>query len=290
MKILVTGSAGFIGFHLVRVLLQREHSIIGIDNINSYYDVNLKYERLNVLGIDKSNIENDKEVLSSITNRFTFIKCDIANNASLEKIFENHKFDKVCNLAAQAGVRYSFENPGAYIQSNVVGFMNMIELSHKYNVKHFIYASSSSVYGCADKTPFSESNATDNPESIYAATKKSNELIAHVYGSQLNLPVTGLRFFTVYGPYGRPDMAPALFTKAILEGKEINIFYNGNLSRAFSFIDYIVCVVVRIIENDPKSLISVFNIGNCKPIKLMDFINTLEKYVGKVTNKNYLSI
>ena len=192
------------------------------------------------------------------------------------------------NLAAQAGVRYSFENPGAYIQSNIVGFMNIIELSHKFNIKHFIYASSSSVYGCASIVPFNEDDQTDKPESIYAATKKSNELIAHVFGSQLNLPVAGLRFFTVYGPYGRPDMAPALFKNAILEGKEINIFNNGDLSRDFSYIDDIVRGVVKIIDSEPKKKISIYNIGNGSPVKLMDFISTLEESLGRVALKKYL--
>lgn len=285
MNILVTGAAGFIGFHLCRRLLAQGHTVAGLDNINDYYDTNLKYGRLAELGIGKDTADSGILAGSSRYENFRFIKCSLEDNAALETLFEECKFDKVCNLAAQAGVRYSFENPSAYIQSNIVGFSNIIALSLKYGTKHFVYASSSSVYGNSNKVPFEESDRVDAPESIYAATKKANELLANVYSSQMGLPTTGLRFFTVYGPWGRPDMAPFLFLGNILQGKPIKVFNNGNLSRDFSYIDDIVTGVVKILENEPAS--SVYNIGNSSPVGLMDFISTIESVAGKEAIKEF---
>lgn len=271
MKILVTGAAGFIGFHLCKRLMKTGYDVAGLDNINSYYDVNLKYSRLKELG------------------EFNFYKADLTDLPKLREIFEKERFDIVCNLAAQAGVRYSFENPSAYIQSNVVGFANIMELSRIYAIKHFIYASSSSIYGNNNKIPFSEDDRTDNPQSLYAATKKENELIAHVYSRQWNMATTGLRFFTVYGPWGRPDMAPFLFMRSILEGKKIRIFNNGNLSRDFSYIDDIIEGVVKIIESVPeRGCCKVYNIGNSSPVELMEFIKTIETVTGKEAVKEFV--
>lgn len=285
MHILVTGAAGFIGFHLCRALLANGHSVVGLDNINSYYTIDLKFGRLAELGIARESVQENVMVQSSSYGDFRFIKCTLEDNSTMETVFAAEKFDKVCNLAAQAGVRYSFENPSAYIQSNIVGFANIIGLSHKYGVKHFVYASSSSVYGNSNKVPFEETDRVDNPESIYAATKKSNELIANVYSSQMGLPATGLRFFTVYGPWGRPDMAPFLFLRSILDGKTIRVFNNGNLSRDFSYIDDIVTGVVKILEAAPAG--KVYNIGNSSPVALMDFISTIEKVAGKEAIKEF---
>ncbi|MEG0518586.1 MAG: SDR family NAD(P)-dependent oxidoreductase [Bacteroidales bacterium] len=282
MNILVTGTAGFIGFHLTKALLLRGYKVVGLDNLNSYYDVHLKYGRLNEL--------------KTLHKDFSFIQCDITNLPQLTGIFKETHFDKVCNLAAQAGVRYSFENPHTYIQSNIVGFMNILELCTSYGISHLVYASSSSVYGNNAKIPFEETDRTDDPQSIYAATKKADELLAHVYSSQLNLPTTGLRFFTVYGPWGRPDMAPFLFMKSILEGKTIKIFNNGQLRRDFSYIDDIVAGILKIVETVPvlhsgshdKS--PIYNIGNSSPVELMDFINTLEEVIGKKAIKEFVGM
>lgn len=282
-KILITGAAGFIGFHLVKRLASTGlYNITGVDNINSYYDVNLKYGRLKALGIDTPGEK------SSIYENFTFVKEDISDYEGMRKIFEEGKFDIVCNLAAQAGVRYSFENPFTYINSNVNGFMNILELSRIFNIRHLVYASSSSVYGNNEKIPFEEADRTDNPQSIYAASKKANELMAHVYSSQMGLPTTGLRFFTVYGPWGRPDMAPFLFMKSVLEGKKIKIFNHGNLSRDFSYIDDIVKGIVKVIESNPSGgAYKIYNIGNSSPVKLMDFVGTIEKVAGKEAIKEF---
>lgn len=296
MNILITGAAGFIGFHLARELAAKGHNVTGLDNLNSYYDPALKYGRLEELGIGKEALEQAASagspgpgyIRSRKYENLTFVKCDLCDLPALTGIFEDHTFDKVCNLAAQAGVRYSFENPGAYIQSNVVGFMNILELSRKYGVSHFVYASSSSVYGNNAGVPFRESDRTDDPQSIYAATKKENELLAYVYGEQFELPVTGLRFFTVYGPWGRPDMAPYLFIRSILEGKTIKVFNNGNLSRDFSYISDIITGVVKILEAPPVNNIAVYNIGNSNPVNLMDFIRTLEEITGKEAIKEFL--
>ncbi len=285
MRILVTGAAGFIGFHLCRALLANGHTVVGLDNINSYYTTALKFGRLKELGIMEDDIKERVMLQSCKYERFCFVKCSLEDNTALEQVFAEGEFDKVCNLAAQAGVRYSFENPNAYIQSNIVGFANIIALSHKYGVKHFVYASSSSVYGNSNKVPFEETDRVDSPESIYAATKKANELIANVYSSQIGLPTTGLRFFTVYGPWGRPDMAPFLFLKSILEGKTIKVFNNGNLSRDFSYIDDIVTGVVKILQSPPAG--AVYNIGNSSPVELMEFVSTIEKVAGKEAIKEF---
>ncbi len=286
MHILVTGAAGFIGFHLCRRLLANGHTVVGLDNINNYYSTGLKYGRLKELGIEEPMIEEGTLTRSTLYDGFRFIKCNLQDQQAMEKLFAGENFGKVCNLAAQAGVRYSFENPDAYIQSNITGFSNIIGLSRKYNVEHFVYASSSSVYGNSSKVPFEETDRTDAPESIYAATKKANELLANVYTSQMGLPTTGLRFFTVYGPWGRPDMAPFLFLESIMQGKTIKVFNNGNLSRDFSYIDDIIEGVVRILEGKPAGM--VYNIGNSSPVGLMDFISTIEEVAGKEAVKEYV--
>lgn len=229
MKILVTGTAGFIGYHLAKRLLERGDEVVGIDSINDYYDVRLKYARLSETGIAESEIEYGKAVQSTEYPAYRFIKLQLEDRDALQKLFAEEHFDAVMNLAAQAGVRYSLENPYAYIESNVVGFVNLLECARHNPVRHFVYASSSSVYGGNTKTPFSEDDRVDNPVSLYAATKKSNELMANVYSKLYGIPTTGLRFFTVYGPWGRPDMAPILFTKAIVAGEPIKVFNNGNL-------------------------------------------------------------
>ncbi len=290
-KILVTGAAGFIGFHLCKKLLQNNNEITGIDNLNDYYDVNLKIDRL-------KQIEGNKN--------FKLIKIDLKERESVARIFSDERFDVVVNLAAQAGVRYSIINPHAYIDSNIVGFVNILEGCRHSKVKHFVFASSSSVYGANTKMPFSVHHNVDHPVSLYAATKKSNELMAHTYASLYNLPCTGLRFFTVYGPWGRPDMALFLFTKAILEGKPIDVFNYGKMQRDFTYIDDIIEGVVRVIEmipqpdpawngNNPDSAISyapykLYNIGNNNPVELMRFIEVLEDCLGKKAKKNLLPI
>ena len=240
MKILVTGTAGFIGYHLALRLLERGDEVVGLDNINDYYDVNLKYARLKNLGIEKESIEDNKLVSSITYPKHKFVKMDLSDTENINKLFESENFDAVCNLAAQAGVRYSIENPHAYIQSNVVGFINILEACRNYNVKNLSYASSSSVYGLNKSQPFKTSDHTDHPISLYAATKKSNEMMAHTYSHLYNISTTGLRFFTVYGPWGRPDMAPMLFTDAILNNRSIKVFNHGNMSRDFTYVDDIV--------------------------------------------------
>ena len=286
MKILVTGAAGFIGFHVSKSLLEKEHEVIGLDNINDYYDVSLKYGRLEELGIEREKVTEGKLIPSIKFNKFKFVKADIVNLSFLEGLFEKEKFDKVIHLAAQAGVRYSIENPHAYVQSNIVGFVNIMECCRYNNINHLVYASSSSVYGNASKVPFSEDDRIDHPVSLYAATKKSNELMAHTYSYLYKLPTTGLRFFTVYGPWGRPDMAPMLFANAIMKGEPIKIFNNGDLERDFTYIDDIVEGVIRVTDTIPYGdekppFYRVLNIGNSKPVKLMDFISIMEKTIGK---------
>lgn len=289
--ILVTGAAGFIGFHLSKRLLARGEKVIGIDNLNDYYDVNLKLARL-------KQIEDHKN--------FQFIKLDLANREEIGKLFSENKFDVVVNLAAQAGVRYSLKNPYAYIDSNINGFINILEGCRHNKVKHLVYASSSSVYGANTKMPFSVHHNVDHPVSLYAATKKANELMAHTYSSLYNIPCTGLRFFTVYGPWGRPDMALFIFTKAILEGKPIDVFNYGKMQRDFTYIDDIIEGVVRVMNkvpepnpkwsgNNPDSATSyapykLCNIGNNNPVELMHFIEVLENYLGKKAIKNLLPI
>lgn len=286
MKILITGAAGFIGFHLIKSLLDRSCSIVGIDNINDYYDPDLKKDRLKLL----------REQIS--IGHFEFIELDLANREAMSTLFSNNNFDVVINLGAQAGVRYSIENPNAYIDSNVVGFLNVLEGCRHSKVKHLVYASSSSVYGMNIKQPFSTDDVVDYPISLYAATKKSNELMAHTYSHLYNIPTTGLRFFTVYGPYGRPDMAYFSFTKKILNGEEIDVFNNGEMQRDFTYIDDIVEGISRIIDKVPNiqsSIISsakapykVYNIGNNQPVTLRRFITAIEEACGKAAKENLL--
>jgi UDP-glucuronate 4-epimerase len=286
-KILITGTAGFIGFHLTKHLSQENYEIVGLDNINDYYDPKLKFARLKELGINSDSISENKLVQSETYDNLKFIKLDIINAQELRKLFEEEKFQIVVHLAAQAGVRYSLERPDVYIQSNIVGFLNILECSKDFKIEHLIYASSSSVYGNNKKVPFSENDSVDNPISMYAATKKSNELMAHTYSHIHNLQTTGLRFFTVYGPWGRPDMAPYLFTEAILNNKPIKVFNNGELYRDFTFIDDIIMGIRSVVMSKPSGY-SLYNIGNNDPVHLMDFISTIEKYTSKVADKKFL--
>ena len=290
MKILVTGAAGFIGFHLVRALCDKGETVIGIDNINDYYPVSLKYARLDECGIAEKEIVQGKTVQSIKYPNYRFCRMDICDKPKLDALFEKEKFDIVVNLAAQAGVRYSIENPYAYIESNIVGFLNILEASRINKIKHLVYASSSSVYGGNTKTPFQETDRVDNQVSIYAATKKSNELMANVYSKLYNLPTTGLRFFTVYGPWGRPDMSPFLFMDAIFNDRPIKVFNNGDMLRDFTYIDDIIEGVSRIIDVVPDKELpaSVYNIGNQTPTRLMDYIECIERATGKVAKKEFL--
>ena len=291
MKVLVTGAAGFIGFHLIKALLEANLSdeallIVGIDNINDYYDVGLKQDRLNILN-ELSTPEN-----------FTFIKLDLADRDAIAELFSTYQFDTVINLGAQAGVRYSIENPHAYVDSNVVGFVNILEGCRHHDIKHLIYASSSSVYGMNIKQPFTTADCVDFPISLYAATKKSNELMAHSYSHLYNIPTTGLRFFTVYGPYGRPDMAYFSFTKKILAGEPIDVFNNGDMQRDFTYIDDIVSGIIGIMKKTPAKQHSaittasapykIYNIGNNQPVTLRRFITAIEDACGKKANENLL--
>jgi UDP-glucuronate 4-epimerase len=279
----VTGAAGFIGFHLSKRLLQRGDTVIGLDNLNSYYDVSLKKDRL--------------EQISS-SNNFTFYQLDLADREQIEKLFSEQKFEVVVNLAAQAGVRYSITNPHAYSDSNLTGFMNILEGCRHTNVGHLVFASSSSVYGANKKIPFAVEDNVDYPVSLYAATKKANELMAHSYSHLYNMPLTGLRFFTVYGPWGRPDMAVFLFTKAILAGEPIKVFNYGKMQRDFTYIDDLVEGIVRVIDNVPqpnteaesnsKAPYKIYNIGNNKPVELLRMIEVLENCIGKQAVKEML--
>ncbi len=287
MKILVTGTAGFIGFHLAKKLLERGDEVVGLDNINDYYDVNLKYARLAELGIERHpELDSGSLMQSSKYQKHRFIKANLEDSQTINRLFEAEKFDAVCNLAAQAGVRYSIENPHAYIQSNVVGFMNILEACRNYGVKNLAYASSSSVYGLNESQPFKITDKTDTPISLYAATKKSNELMAHTYSHLYGIQTTGLRFFTVYGSWGRPDMAPMLFADAISNDRAIKVFNHGNMSRDFTYIDDIVDGVIKVIDN--PSNYNVYNIGNNAPVSLMEFIETLEAALGLEAVKNFL--
>ena len=288
-RVLVTGAAGFIGYHLSKRLLENGLSVTGIDNLNSYYDVSLKEARL--------------QRLKSFEN-FSFFKEDISDKEAMEKVFESNHFDVVVNLAAQAGVRYSLKNPQAYVDANIVGFVNILECCRHNGVKHLVFASSSSVYGANTKMPFSVHHNVDHPVSLYAASKKANELMAHTYSHLFGLPCTGLRFFTVYGPWGRPDMALFLFTKAILEEKPIKVFNHGRMQRDFTYIDDIVTGVLKVLDNPPKgnpdwsgqdpdpssspAPYKIYNIGNNSPVNLMDFIRAIEKSLGQEAEKNYM--
>jgi UDP-glucuronate 4-epimerase len=282
MKVLVTGSAGFIGMHVAKRLLEHGDEVVGVDNLSDYYNVQLKEDRL-------------KQLVSY--PGFRFLKMDIADRGGMEALFAFEKFKRVVNLAAQPGVRYSLQNPHAYINSNIVGFLNVLEGCRHNRVEHLVYASSSSVYGSHTKMPFSEHDNVDHPVSLYAATKKSNELMAHSYSHLYGLPTTGLRFFTVYGPWGRPDMSPSLFASAILEGRSIDVFNNGKMQRDFTYIDDIVEGIVRVLDKPAKANLSfdraspdpassdapycLYNIGNHQPVEIMVFIETLENALGK---------
>ncbi|WP_457608454.1 NAD-dependent epimerase [Nitratifractor sp.] len=307
MKILVTGTAGFIGYHLAKRLLERGDEVVGLDNINDYYDLRVKYGRLRETGIEgDETIEYAKPVQSSKYDAYRFVKLNLDDRAAIDELFEREKFDAVCNLAAQAGVRYSLTNPHAYIDSNIVGFVNILEACRHNEVGHLAYASSSSVYGLNETMPFSVHDNVDHPISLYAASKKSNELMAHTYSHLYGLPTTGLRFFTVYGPWGRPDMALFLFTRAILEGRPIDVYNYGEMQRDFTYVDDIVEGLVRVIDHPPKgnpdwsgahpdpgssrAPYKIYNIGNNNPVKLMDFITAIEEAIGKKAQKNLLPI
>jgi UDP-glucuronate 4-epimerase len=322
MKILVTGTAGFIGYHLAKKLLERGDEVVGLDNINDYYDVNLKYARLKELGIAlHPELDSESLIQSSIYPNHKFIKASLEDTQTINKLFETEKFDAVCNLAAQAGVRYSLENPHAYIQSNVVGFLNILEACRNYGVKNLSYASSSSVYGLNKSQPFKTTDHTDHPVSLYATTKKSNEMMAHTYAHLYGIACTGVRFFTVYGEWGRPDMAPMLFADAIMNDRAIKVFNHGNMSRDFTYVGDIADGIIKVIDNPakpfcPSELESnhsdleschseldsesnlqsdrssapyrIYNIGNNSPVQLLEFIETLEKAIGINAKKNFL--
>ena len=306
MKILVTGAAGFIGFHLVKKLIQENYDVIGLDIVNDYYDLRVKYGRLDNCGIYIQNIKHNVMIQSDIYSNYKFIKLDLADQKNIYKLFEDEKFDCVVNLAAQAGVRYSITNPDVYLQSNIIGFYNILESCRYNNIKHLVYASSSSVYGWNEKLPFSTSDNVDHPISLYAASKKSNELLAHSYSALYNIPTTGLRFFTVYGPWGRPDMALFLFAKNILDEKPIDVYNYGNMMRDFTYVDDIVEGIFRVIKNpakpnsdwsgslpDPgssKAPYKIYNIGNNNPVKLMDFIKAIEDKLNKKAIKKMLPL
>lgn len=283
-KILVTGAAGFIGFHLCEKLLALGYEVVGLDNINDYYDVNLKYARLQELGIDREPASGFNQYVHSTKygERFCFVRMHLEDRVELPKLFEKFDFESVVNLGAQAGVRYSIENPMAYVDSNVVGFVNILEACRHHKVMKLLYASSSSVYGNSVDVPFSTDQSVDNPISLYAATKKSNELMAYTYSHLFGIQTIGLRFFTVYGPWGRPDMAMFLFTDAILNDRPIQVFNNGDLSRDFTYIDDIIKGIILIVEDkDQEEKYQLFNIGNSKPVRLLDFIEEIEKATGK---------
>lgn len=287
MKILITGAAGFIGYHLCEKLLEQGYDVVGLDSINDYYDVNLKYARLRNLGIAREETVYNRPVKSSkYPENFEFIQLNLEDRENLPVLFQLHQFSCVINLAAQAGVRYSIENPMAYIDSNIVGFINILEACRNYKVPKLLYASSSSVYGNSSDIPFSTENNVDHPISLYAATKKSNELMAYTYSHLYQFQTVGLRFFTVYGPWGRPDMAMFLFTDAILNDRPIKVFNNGDLSRDFTYIDDIVNGILLIVEDqNTQEKYKLFNIGNSRPVKLMRFIEEIEKATNKTAGK-----
>lgn len=304
MRILVTGTAGFIGFHLANRLLARGDEVVGLDSINDYYDVQVKYGRLKEAGIGQEAITPNRLVQSAKHANYRFIQANLEDKETLQTLFATEKFDAVCNLAAQAGVRYSLTNPDAYMTSNIIGFLNILECCRHHGVNNLSYASSSSVYGLNESLPFSTKDNVDHPISLYAASKKSNELMAHTYSHLFGIATTGLRFFTVYGPWGRPDMALFLFVKAALEGRSIDVFNHGNMQRDFTYVDDIVEGVVRVIDNPPSSNpawnhqdpshsfapYKIYNIGNNAPVKLMDFIEAIERKLGKPIQKNLLPL
>ncbi len=294
MKVLVTGAAGFIGSRLMYELSRRGDEVVGLDNINDYYDVRLKYGRLAEYGFaDREGVDSLKMTTSTLYPNCRFIKADLADKEAIDSVFQAEKFDKVVNLAAQAGVRYSITNPYAYLQSNLVGFLNILEACRNFGVKHLVYASSSSVYGLNAKVPYSEDDKVDNPVSLYAATKKSNELMAHSYCKLYGISMTGLRFFTVYGPWGRPDMSPMLFATAISKGAPIKVFNNGDMIRDFTYIDDIVEGTIGTLDHEPAPnenglRYRVYNIGCSNPVKLMDFISEIEQAMGCEAEKIFL--
>lgn len=275
-KILVTGAAGFIGYHLCEKLLKEGYHVVGIDNINGYYDINLKMARLNQLGI-KTVYEHKLAIGEKHGDQFHFYKMNLEDQVQLPTLFQKYQFDVVCNLAAQAGVRYSLEEPMVYVESNIVGFVNLLECIRNYQVKKLVYASSSSVYGNSTDVPFSTNQNVDNPISLYAATKKSNELMAYTYSHLFGIQTIGLRFFTVYGPWGRPDMAMFLFTEAILNNKPIKVFNQGELYRDFTYIDDVIEGLLATIIKPSKNQYNIYNLGNNKPIKILDFISEIEQ-------------
>ncbi|WP_100627292.1 NAD-dependent epimerase [Algoriphagus formosus] len=306
MKYLVTGAAGFVGFHVSKALVERGDTVVGLDIINDYYDINLKFDRLDFLGIQKNKLEANQKLESEKFSNFSFVRMDLAQKEPLMDLFGSEKFDVVIHLAAQAGVRYSLTHPEVYVQSNIIAFLNILECCRFHPVKHLVYASSSSVYGSNEKMPFSTSDPVDHPISLYAASKKSNELMAHTYSHLFGIPTTGLRFFTVYGPWGRPDMALFLFTKAILEDKPIQVFNYGKMKRDFTYIDDIVEGVLKVADRparpnpdfdsqnpDPgsgKAPYKVYNIGNSSPVLLMDYIHAIEKGLGKKATMELLPL
>lgn len=306
MKYLITGTAGFIGFHLAKKLLDRGDAVVGLDNINDYYDVNLKYGRLAESGIDREKITEHVLVQSDQYEQYAFVKADLSDKEFIMKLFKQECFDVVVNLAAQAGVRYSLINPDAYIEANITGFLNILEACRAFPVKHLVYASSSSVYGANTKMPFSTSDNVDHPLSLYAASKKSNELMAHTYSHLFGVPSTGLRFFTVYGPWGRPDMALFLFIEAMRKGESIQVFNHGKMKRDFTYVGDIVEGIVRVADRPPQGNTAwqgdspdpgssyapykVYNIGNSSPVELMDYIGALEEALGMVAEKEMLPL
>ncbi len=306
MKILITGTAGFIGFHTVSRFLLEDYQVVGIDSLNAYYDVKLKYSRLAQHGIDWSNVRYDKKIISNVHPNYAFYHLNLENKQQLNHIFSTEQFDAVVHLAAQAGVRYSLEEPEAYINSNIVGFLNILECCRHHQIKHLVYASSSSVYGLTDQLPFSTNMPVEHPISLYAATKKSNELMAHTYSHLFKIPTTGLRFFTVYGPWGRPDMALFIFTKSILYQKPIQLFNHGNMVRDFTYVADIAEGIFKVLQQPPKTnenwkpstgLISessapykIYNIGNSSPVMLEDYVNSLEAALGKKAIKEYMPL
>ncbi|HEY0668704.1 MAG TPA: NAD-dependent epimerase/dehydratase family protein [Sphingobacteriaceae bacterium] len=290
MKVLVTGAAGFIGFYAVKRFVDEGYEVVGLDNINDYYDVQLKYDRLKESGIGSTEIKDKLLVLSNKWERYRFIKLDIQDDEGIEYLFKTEKFDIVVHFAAQAGVRYSLENPKSYIASNVVGFHNLMEACRAHAIKKFIYASSSSVYGMSKNPMLSVTDDAVRPVSLYAATKKSNELIAHAYSHLYQITTIGLRFFTVYGPWGRPDMAPFLFADAITKGKTLKIFNNGNMQRDFTYIEDTIDGLSAVVNAEMGNSYTIFNIGNSKPVMLMDFVKSLESALGKTADKEFLDM
>lgn len=306
MKVLVTGAAGFIGFHVARRLVKESFEVVGLDNINDYYSTDLKYDRLQQLGINRDQVHEEQITESIEHSNFRFIKADLEKKDVLKDLFIAQRFDVVINLAAQAGVRHSLKDPYRYIESNIKGFLNILECARNHSIKHLIYASSSSVYGGNTQMPFSTNDNVDHPMSLYAASKKSNELMAHSYSNLFDIPSTGLRFFTVYGPWGRPDMALFLFAKAMFNDEPIKVFNHGDMKRDFTYIDDIVEGITRLIPKPPASNTDwagenanpstsfapyqVFNIGNSSPVKLMDFIHEIENQLGVQAQKNMLPL